>query len=215
MSLTTFLVGCDGSEQTLPTSASTVAQRADSFVISGMVAESVDGTSRPLAEASVLLQIEKFPSHSSQTTGTDPNGRYTAQVPPGRVYVWAEGPAAVEQACVAAATIDKDTIMPDVELVPAGTSARLQSPPRPLIAGFVYERTPQGRDPLPGVQAILFQQNAQDHPVAQVETDDAGRFLLCRVNAPLALVVALHGYQPWSQVILGASDLDLQIELRR
>jgi hypothetical protein len=182
-----------------------------------MVAERVEGMSRPLADASVLLQIEiaEVRSFRTQTTGTDQNGRYTAQVPGGRLYVWAEGPAAVEQACVAAATIDKDTIMPDVELVPAGTSARLQSPPRPLITGFVYETTSQGRNPLRGVQAILFQQDAQDHPVAQVETDDAGRFLLCRVNAPLALLVAQYGYQPWSQVIQGTSDLDFQIELRR
>jgi hypothetical protein len=133
----------------------------------------------------------------------------------GRVYIWAEGPSEVEQPCVAAAAIDKDTTMPDVELVPARTSARLPSAASPRITGFVYEAIPQGRKPLRGVAVVLFLQLAQDHPVAQVETDEAGRFLLCRVNTPLRLVVDLNGYEPWSKAIPGTSDLDFEIELKR
>jgi hypothetical protein len=52
-------------------------------------------------------------------------------------------------------------------------------------------------------------------PVATTQTDDAGRFFLCRVNAPVGLVVGGIGYQPWSQLIPGTGDMDLEIELRR
>jgi hypothetical protein len=214
-SLSWCVAGCDAPAPTSATGPSPQVRQAASYVISGLVAERIDGTSRPLAEAFVGLKVAEPGSLRTESTGTDQNGRYTAQVPRSRVYVWAEGPSEVEQPCVTSAAIDRDTTMPDVELIPARTSARLRSAPRPLITGFVYETSAQGRNPLRGVQAILFQQNAQDNPVAQVEVDDAGRFLLCRVNTPLILVVALYGYEPWSQLVSGTTDLDLEIELRR
>jgi hypothetical protein len=106
VSLTTLLAGCNNSGPTSTTSPSPAAQAAASYVISGIVAETVDGTSRPLVDAFVGLQIVEFRSLRTQTTGTDQNDRYTAHVPRSRVYLWAEGPSEVEQPCVATAAID-------------------------------------------------------------------------------------------------------------
>jgi hypothetical protein len=215
-SVLTWLPGCNQSVPTSATGPALPAPPATTYVVSGIVAETVDGVARPLPDALVVLQIVQPNTLRTQHSSTDHNGRYTAQVPTGRVYVVAEGPAAVEQPCVATAAIDRDTTIPDVELVPAGRSARPLSTASPIITGFVYETTPQGRKPLQGVAVVLFVPPfIIDYPVAGGDSDDVGRFFLCRVNTPVELVLDLKGYQPWSQLIPGTSDLNLEIELKQ
>ena len=52
--------------------------------------------------------------------------------------------------------------------------------------------------------------------VAGTHTDDAGRFFLCRVNAPVQILVeGPPEYQPWSQIIPGTGDMFLEVELTR
>jgi hypothetical protein len=83
-----------------------------------------------------------------------------------------------------------------------------------LITGFVFEATPQGRNPLRGVHVSV--DASSDVWVAYTQTDDTGRFFLCRVNAPVQMVVSAgNGYQDWWQSIPGTGDMALEIELRR
>jgi hypothetical protein len=84
-----------------------------------------------------------------------------------------------------------------------------------MITGFVYEETPQGRIPLRDIWVSVDALPFLEVPVAVTQTDDVGRFFLCRMNAPVGLVVSGIGYQTWSRLIPGTSDLDLEIELRR
>jgi hypothetical protein len=83
-----------------------------------------------------------------------------------------------------------------------------------MIAGFVYETTPQGRNPLRGVHVSV--DGAWDVWVAYTRTDDAGQFFLCRVSTPVQMVVSAgNGYQDWWLSIAGTTDMNLEIELRR
>jgi len=211
-SLAASLAACNSSAPTSPTSPSPPAPQ--SYVVSGTVSETVDGISRPVAGRTVHLWISQPGTAWAQSSTTDHNGRYTAQVPKARVFVSGWHPPDQEQPCLASAAVDKDTTI-DVQFVPAGRS--LPPPPAssPIITGLVYEMTPQGRNPLRGVYVEL--DASGDVPVALTQTDDAGRFFLCRVNAPVVLGVGIdpNRHQPWSQLIPGTSDMVLEIELKR
>jgi hypothetical protein len=108
--------------------------------------------------------------------------------------------------------VDKDTTI-DVQIVPIDSPSTPPPAPGPLITGFVYETTPHGRNPLRGVWAWLEVGSADSYPVARTQTDDAGRFFFCRVNAPVRMVVS--GYLGGVQFIPGTGDMFLEIELRR
>jgi hypothetical protein len=90
-----------------------------------------------------------------------------------------------------------------------------------MITGFVFETTPQGRNPLQGVGAWLEVGTADSYPVAKTQTDEAGRFFFCRVNAPVQMVVAgyremeVAGYRNGVVFIPGTGDMSFEIELRR
>ena len=144
---------------------------------------------------------------------TDDNGRYTAQVPPGsRVFVYARGPSGTLQPCLASAAVDKDTTI-DVQVAPAGSSLTPPASPSPMITGFVYETTAQGRKPLRDVTAWLEVGFGASFVVAFTQTDEAGRFFFCRVSVPVRMGVS--SYQDWFQSIPGTGDLSFEIELRR
>jgi hypothetical protein len=84
----------------------------------------------------------------------------------------------------------------------------------PLITGFVYEKTARGRNPLRGVHISV--DAYTDAWVAYTQTDETGRFFLCRVNAPVQMVVSSgNGHRDWWQSIAGTTDMVLDVELRR
>jgi hypothetical protein len=148
---------------------------------------------------------------------TDQNGRYTAQVPKSRVFVkangWSDASAMFteRQPCLASAAVDNDTNI-DVQVVPAGQPSTSPPAASPMITGFVYETTPQGRKPLRGVGAWLEVGFGDSYPVAITQTDEAGRFFLCRVNVPVRMGVS--SYQDWFQSIPGTGDMFFEIELK-
>jgi hypothetical protein len=183
-------------------------------VVSGIVSETVDGVSRPLAGRTVHLWISQPDTAWAQSSTTDHNGRYAAQVPKAQVFVSGWHPPDQQQPCLASATVDKDTTI-DVQFVPAGSSLTPPAAANPMITGLVYETTPQGRNPLRGLYVEL--DAAGDVPVALTQTDDAGRLFLCRVNAPVVLGVGIdpNRHQPWSRSIPGTGDMFLEIELKR
>ena len=118
------------------------------------------------------------------------------------------------QPCVASAAVDKDTTI-DVQVVPPGRPPMPPSAASPMITGFVYETTPQGRNPLRGVDVWL-EVGFEGYFVAGNQTDDAGRFFLCRVNAPVLMYVFLSGYQRVdARSIPGTGDMFFEIELKR
>jgi hypothetical protein len=100
----------------------------------------------------------------------------------------------------------------DVQMVPAGHP--LTPPPAagPLITGVVYETTSQGRKPLRGV-VVWLEAGLNSYGVAITQTDEAGGFSLCRVNAPVWMGVSSR--DEWFHSISGTGDLYLEIELRR
>jgi hypothetical protein len=158
VSAATVLAGCGTSAPTSPASPSSPPQPT-SFVLSGDVAETVNGVSRPVADQYLALFIQETEGlppgitlrGSVQQVTTDQNGRYTTQVPKSRVFVsavWGR-----RQPCVASTSVSRDTVL-DVEVF----SASSVPPPMaagPLITGFVYETTPRGRQPLRGAAAWL------------------------------------------------------------
>jgi hypothetical protein len=148
-----------------------------------------------------------------QVAHTDTDGRYVAEVSKGRVFVRAFDLPETEQPCLASAAVDHDTTI-DVEIVPADRPATLPLAASPVITGVVYEAFPQGRRPVRGAYVWLFVH--REFGVAGTHPDDAGRFFLCRVNAPVqVLVEGPPEYQPWSQIVPGSGDMFLEVELTR
>jgi hypothetical protein len=243
-SLLAWLAGCNNSVPTSPPTSPTSPSLSAplSFVVSGILSETVNGVSRPLAGRQVHLYISgtcgppaNLGSGCRVESGrqpflTDHNGRYTAEVPKSRVFVKANGWSSASamfterQPCLASAAVDNDTNI-DVQVVPAGQPSTSPPAASPMITGFVYETTPQGRNPLRGVDVWL-EAGYEGYSVADTQTDDAGRFFLCRVNhspvqwelahTPVLMYVFLSGYQRvGSQAIPGTGDMFLEIELKR
>jgi hypothetical protein len=161
----------------------------------------------------VWIRIEQPTQSRTDWVTTDQNGRYVAQVPKARVFVMAWHPPDQQQPCLASTTVNTDTTL-DVEVVPVGRSSTAPPSASPLIAGFVFETTAQGRRPLAGVHISV--DASIDSWVAYTRTDESGRFFLCRVNAPVRMVVSSGmGHQDVWQSIAAMSDMVLEIELKR
>ena len=239
-SLLAWLSGCHNSmpssPATSPTSPSLPAPQ--SHVVSGTVSETVEGISRPVAGRRVDVFISGIcdqvipgrdcASEKAEVVDTDQNGRYTVQVPDGRplsrkplVYVAAAGlHAPGQQPCLASALVDNDRTI-DVQVFPTGSSFTPPDAASPIITGFVYETTAQGRNPLRGVRAWLEVGSADSYLVARTQTDNDGRFFFCRVNAPVRMGVSgyedmvMAGYRDGVASIPGAGDMFFEIQLRR
>lgn len=236
-SLVAWLVGCNEAPPTSPTNPSVPTPH--SYVVSGTVTETVNGVSRPAAGRKVDVymsgiceQILLLPAgcarEKAEVIETDQNGRYTVQVPDSRplspkplVFVAGAGiHAAGQQPCLASALVDNDTTI-DAEVFPVGSS--IMPPPlaSPMITGLVYETTPQGRKPVRGVGAWLEVGFADAYLAAKTQTDDAGRFFFCRVNAPVRMGVSRYqdmvaaGYTGGVAHIPGTGDMFFEIELKR
>jgi hypothetical protein len=237
-SLMAWLVGCNDGVPTSPTSPSVPTPQ--SYVVSGTVSETVGGVSRPVAGRKVDLYMSGIceqiipgrdcAREKAEVVDTDQNGRYTVQVqvpdnrplsPKPLVFVAGAGLHALgQQPCLASALVDKDTTI-DVQVFPIGSSTTPPPAAGPMITGFVYEMTPQGRNPLKGVVAWLEVGVGDSYLAARTQTDDAGRFFFCRVNAPVRMGVAgyqdmvVSGYKEGVAFIPGTGDMFFEIELKR
>jgi hypothetical protein len=203
------LIGC-ASEVSMPTRPTRAV--AETYSVSGVVSKTVNGFSRPVADRQVHLWIQVSNGGFARVAATDASGRFTTSLPPGRVFANAMHPPDEHQPCLASALVNRDTTI-DVELLPLDGPSALPSAASPLITGFVYELTPENRKPLRDISISV--DAANDVWMAYTRTDDAGRFFLCRVNAPVQMVVSGYGYQDWWQSIPGTGDMQLEIELRR
>jgi hypothetical protein len=189
------------------------------YVVSGTVFETANGVSRPVADQFLALFIQETEGlpvgitmrGSAQYVTTDASGHYSVQVPRSRVFVSASW--GKRQPCLASSFVDKATTI-DVQVFAAG-SVEPSAPAGPMITGFVYETTPDGRRPLRG--AAVWLDLSSDAYIANTETDEAGRFTLCRVNTTARLDVSAEGYQPYahSEFVSGAGDRYFEFEFRR
>ena len=231
-SLLVWLASCNDSVPTSPTKPLLPAPQ--SYVVSGTVSETANGISGPVAGRKVDLYISGSPcvygqsipciSEKAEVVETDQNGRYRLQVtvfPKTLVFVAGAGlHAAGQQPCLASALVEQDTVI-DVQVFPTLGSSPAPASAGPMITGLVYETTPQGRNPLRGVWAWLQVGFADSWPVARIQTDEAGRFFFCRVNAPVQMVVsgyremAVSGYPGGAISIPGTVDMFFEVELRR
>jgi hypothetical protein len=236
-SVLAWLAGCNNSMQpSTPTSpASPSLPTPQTHLVSGTVSETVDGISRPVTGRKVdfymsgiceqVLPVGGCAREKAGVVETDQNGRYTFQVqapdsrplsPKPLVYVTGSGLHALgQQPCLASALVDRDTTL-DMEVFQIGSPVAAPPAAGPMITGFVYEATAQGPNPLRGVYAWLEVGFADSYLVARTQTDDAGRFFFCRVNAPVWMGVGISGYQDWPRrSIPGTGDMFFEIELRR
>ena len=192
-----LLVRCSESLQPSPSSSS---QTTLNYLVSGTVTETVNRVTRPLGNHTVILHVLEADGLEDDATRllttrnvtTTYNGYYAVPVPRSRVFVTASGR---RQPCIASARIDRDTTL-NVQVFPEGHPVELPFAPGPLVSGFVYERTPEGRRPVRGATARL--DLAQDAYVANTETDETGRFFFCSVDARVRMDV-FGGYDPYSQ----------------
>jgi hypothetical protein len=223
------LIGCASSVPTSPVGALSPAPQ--SYFVSGVVFETVAGILRPVANRKVDLYMngcmatrDPCTNENADVVETDQNGRYTVQVtvyPKTLMFVTGAGlHAAGQQPCLANARIVEDTTL-DVKVFPIGTTLTPPAAAGPMVTGFVYETTPQGRNPMRGIWAELQVGTADYYAVARTQTDAAGRFFFCRVNAPVQLVVSSFeemraaGYERGVAFIPGTGDMHFEIELRR
>jgi hypothetical protein len=241
-SLPAWLAGCNNSMPSSPATSPTNPSRPapQSYVVSGTVSETIDGISRPVSGRRVDVFISGIceqiipgrgcASEKAEVVDTDQNGRYTVQVqvpdsrplsPKPLVYVAAAGVHALgQQPCLASALVDNDRTI-DVQVFQIGSSFTPPDAASPMITGFVYETTAQGRNPLRGVRAWLEVGSADSYLVARTQTDTDGRFFFCRVNAPVRMGVSgyedmvMAGYKDGVAFIPGAGDMFFEIQLRR
>jgi hypothetical protein len=209
---TACVAACDSAPSS-PLSPSPTSQ-ATLHQVSGTVSEVVNGVARPLGGHKVILWIQRLNSSESIETGTDDTGRYTVHVTSGRVFAIAWHPPNQQQPCLASADVRGDTTL-DVEVVPTGSAFTTMSPSGPTISAFVYETTSQGRVPVRGAFVSVDAGPNTEFYGAVTRTDEAGRFVLCRVTTPIGLIVSAIGYQEWTRVLAGGTSMTLDIELTR
>jgi hypothetical protein len=107
--------------------------------------------------------------------------------------------------------VNQDTTI-DLHVVPVGSSLTPPAAAGPMITGLVYETTAQGRQPLRGV-VVWLEAGANGYLVAVTQTDDTGRFFLCRVNAPVWMGVSSR--EEWFESVAVTADTFFEIELGR
>ena len=151
------------------------------FDVTGVVYESTATGRRPLADVGIDISVEYQSWPARTTTGAD--GRYRWPGFAGGKII-AEKPGYRQPCRVPVAPTDHDQ---DVYLVSSeilSTTGVPSSFPiiEPTLRGLVYERTPQGMQPIDGAQVVLdFTGGMGWAPSATTTTDAAGRYLLCNV----------------------------------
>ncbi len=222
-----LLAACNDSAPTPPTTPSPQSESAATYLLSGIVYETLNGAPRPVADIRVDIYYlqscgTNCSTQSVQVVRSDQSGRYTLEMPKARAFVFAWYPGS--EPCLATAAVDKDTAL-DVHVVPVGPSLPLAAGP-PMLTGIVYENTPQGKTPLRAADVWLEVGSGEGWPVARTRTDDAGRFRLCQFSygeAPwevkypnLIMYVDSPGHQRlWQHVFPSSSSLTLDITLQR
>jgi hypothetical protein len=193
-----------------------------SLAVTGVVYEIIGAGRRPLADVAIDISLEyqSWPA----TTRTDADGRYRQIVSrgPHPLKLIAEKPGYSQPCRVPIADTNVDQ---DVYLVSNDTLSNVGVPSsmpivQPTLTGLVFERTPQGMQPIAGAHVVLdFTGGMGWAPSATTNTDAAGRYLLCNVVDSTGLgwyaLVSKPGYGNLYVPVIRASTGSFDVELQR
>jgi hypothetical protein len=152
----------------------------DGFRLSGTVVESTSQGSRPTPGGGVFFWIG---SRFGGRVAVGPDGRFEItelmRAPIIRL-TWTPGPELVglHQPCPISVAMPAADVERNIEVVRFGDGGyRFESP---TVSGRVYETTASGPRPLPHTR-VLYSLDASAGYDAYSETDDEGRYVLCRI----------------------------------
>lgn len=202
----------------LPPSSVTIPPAAPIFNITGVVYDVTADGRRPLPGVAIDISVE-YQSWPPTIT-TDAEGRYRAFGGDGRKLVAEK--AGYSQPCrvpIIATDRDQDVYLVSNELL-AATGVPASMPIRePVLTGRVFERTPQGDQPVVGASVVLdFTGGMGWAPSATTVTDASGRYLLCNVvdvGFGFAALVEKHGYVSAFVDVNVKASASFDIELKR
>ena len=228
------LVSCDA--KPLPTTAGptyvgpqtpTPTTPNQSWVtVSGVVFDHTADGAHP--RANVLLLVRAWQSNVFMEVISDSMGRYSLSgVPAGGISIAAAGGSGYYAPCPAGWDVVQSNRVFDVHVVSAtllstaGAPADMPVGGSIWVSGVVFERTPQGRQPIAGATVNL--EGDGDSPTGSTTlTDAAGRYLVCPplpstgTDQYASLHVSREGYRPASgSAFLGWDWTGVDIELSR
>jgi hypothetical protein len=226
------LVSCDGTPvpttPTPPATAPLTPPSQSGVTLSGVVFDHTSGGARPGANVPLLVHV--WESESFMEVTSDATGRYSLSgVPAASISIAATGGSGYYAPCPAGwdrVGARSDGVL-DVHVVSATLLSTVGLPAdMPLlgaiwVSGVVFERTPQGRQPIAGATVNLFGDGSDPRIGSTTLTDAAGRYRVCPpipgtgtdTRAPLR--VSREGYRPASAFPLLAWDDGVDIELSR
>ena len=228
------LVSCDGSPLP-PTSAPPPATQTptstppnqSSVTLSGVVFDHTTDGAHP--QANVPLLVRAWQANVFMEVASDSMGRYSLSgVPAGAISIAAAGGSGYYTPCPAGWDVVPSDRVFDVHVVSAALLSTAGAPAdMPLfgsiwVSGVVFERTPQGTQPIAGATVIL-EGNGSDPRIGSTTlTDAAGRYLVCPplpstgTDQYASLRVNREGYQPASgSAFLGWDYTGVDFELSR
>lgn len=122
--------------------------------------------------------------------------------------------SSLRQACAASVRMTADADI-ELELAPAGSHGLTRGDSSPALSGVVFERTPAGRRPVPGV-AVGYDWRCLDGlTVASQRTDADGRYELCRLPMPGGCVWVFRDGHVVSLPVDNEGDTELDIDITR
>jgi hypothetical protein len=216
--LVVLVAACDGTRT--PTTSSPTPPPVTPLTLTGVVYEYTAEGRRPLAGAAIDVSAE-YQSYSPKVF-SDAEGRYTAADLTSLRDDWkvVAQKAGYRQPCrtrLSHTTVDLHVVS---EAILSTTGIPRSFPiTQPTLSGRVVEATPEGRRPVSGVSVVGdFSGGNGWGPAALTMTDSDGGYVLCGLDEPLVLGLALYvsntGYQPVYPFILhpgGTKNFDIEL----
>jgi hypothetical protein len=221
------LVSCDDTSVPITYLAPPPVQ-GPSITLSGVVFEFTSDGARPRANVPLLVR-EGYANAFIMEVTSDAMGRYSlAGVPAGAISITPARGSGYYAPCPAGWDIVRSNHVFDLNVVSATLLSTVGAPgdlPRLggiWVSGVVFERTPQGRQPIAGATVNLGGNGSDPRTGSTTLTDAAGRYLVC---PPLpstgtdtygSLRVSREGYRPAvGSPFLGWDYTGFDIELSR
>jgi hypothetical protein len=195
--------------------------------LSGVVFDYTSDGARPRANVPLVVRTGYLNVFMEVTS--DAMGRYSLSgVPVGAISIAPAGGSGYYAPCPAGSDVVQSDRVFDVHIVSAtllsatGAPAEMPRVGAIWVSGVVFERTPQGRQPIAGATVALEGDSSDSRIGSTTLTDAAGRYLVC---PPLpstgtdtygSLRVSRQGYRPASgSAFLGWDYTGVDIELSR
>jgi len=188
-------------------------------MLSGAVSESTLQGARPIEGARIGVWVQEVGfGHALGGGTTDAEGHYRISGLPDSFILLYASKDGYLQPCAATVTLRADSAL-DIALVSeASLSGASPSAPMaavsPTLSGGVFETTPEGRQPVEGVEIEV--DWLPDLVTATTRSDAAGRYLLCSLPTGFIDVFASKlGYELTDVAVQFNSDTVLDLEMKR